>query len=139
MVLVRRTATSLTPGAPPCGPSYSLYLGGTGERDAQLLVTLSWAGDDRFTLLRCGGQASDGGCEELSEDGWVGTAGQAGPSRSLVVLVRAAPDADEVGTAPAVALQQLRGDPLGTDALVALALAQDWHRLAEQVEADVAP
>ncbi len=116
---------------------------GTDERDAQLLLTLSWAGDDRFSgNLACPGGAPDGACADRSEDGLERHRREAGPGRAArAVLARAGRRVEEGArpTTPVVAVRQLRGDPLDTDALVSLALAQDWHRLAEQVEAEVGP
>ena len=138
--LVERTATSLSPGAPPCGPSYSVYVSGD-DGAVQLLLTLSWAGDDRFSgNLACPGGAPVEACADRSEEGWSGTV-QAAPGGQLVVLARA-DGASQDGrgpTTPVVAVRQLQGDPIDADALVSVALAQDWHRLAEQVEAEVGP
>ena len=137
---VERTATSLSPGAPPCGPSYSVFLSGD-DGAVQLLLTVSWAGDDRFSgNLTCPGGAPVEACADRSEEGWSGTV-QTSPGGQLVVLARTdgPADGDRGPTTPAVAVRQLQGDPIVADALVSVALAQDWHRLAEQVEAEVGP
>ncbi len=137
---VERTATSLSPGAPPCGPSYSVFLSGD-DGVVQLLLTVSWAGDDRFSgnLTRPGGAPVEA-CADRSEEGWSGTV-QTSPGGQLVVLARTdgPADGDRGPTTPAVAVRQLQGDPIVADGLVSVALAQDWHRLAEQVEAEVGP
>jgi hypothetical protein len=135
---VERSATSLTQGAPPCGPSYTVFLSGD-DGATQLLLTVSWAGDDRFSgLLRCTDGVPAEACEQRSADGWSGTL-QAAPGGMLLVLLHAEDGATPAPTTPVVAVRQPQGDPLGGDALAQIAVAQDWHRLAEQVEAGIAP
>jgi hypothetical protein len=134
VVRVQRTATSLSPGSLPCGPSYGVLLGGTTPSDAEVLVTLSWAGDDRFGgLLRC---APDEGsaCERREEDGWSATLREDnGRSGALVVVMTSVQDPDE--RSPVVVVSGLREGAPGVQGLLQVAVDQDWHRLAEEVEA----
>lgn len=137
--LVERSAASLVAGGPPpCGPSYTVFVSGD-DGGTQLLLTVSWAGDDRFSgLLRCPDGVPEQACAPRSQDGWTGTL-QAAPGGTLLVLVQADAGSDPAATTPVVAVRQAAGDPLGAEALTRIALARDWHLLAEQVESGVAP